>query len=207
MTNIHDHLRLAAAFRPYMQTKPVATLVWLIANLVSAGFEFNQWQQRRDEATKSDRGSFRLLITCAAIGVAVLALAPKIAPDAAIHPAPAAYAVGLGLFLAGFGMRRWSEMTLGRYFTFTVMTSANQPVITTGPYRLVRHPGYTGVLLVVLGAGAVSGNWLGLAGWTLLVMLPLLYRIHVEEHALFDTLGEPYRSYAAQHKRLIPLVW
>jgi protein-S-isoprenylcysteine O-methyltransferase Ste14 len=190
-----------------MQTKPVATLVWLIANLASAGFEFNQWQQRRDEATKSDRGSLRLLITCAAIGIVVLALAPKIAPHAAIHPAPAAYAFGLGLFLAGFGMRRWSEMTLGRYFTFAVMTSANQPVITTGPYRLVRHPGYTGVLLVVLGAGAVSGNWLGLAGWTLLVMLPLLYRIHVEEHALLNTLGDPYRSYAAHHKRLIPLVW
>lgn len=74
------------------------------------------------------------------------ASAPALAPAAAIRPAGAAFAVGMVLFLAGFGMRRWSEMTLGRYFTFTVMTSAEQPVITSGPYRFARHPGYTGVL-------------------------------------------------------------
>ncbi len=98
-------------------------------------------------------------------------------------------------------------MTLGRYFTFTVMTSAEQPVITTGPYRFVRHPGYTGVVLVVVGAGLVTGNWIGLAAWSLLVVLPLLYRIHVEEHALLAALGDRYGTYAAAHKRLIPLVW
>lgn len=71
--------------------------------------------------------------------------------------------LAFAIYLAGFAMRRWSEMTLGRYFTFTVMTSADQPVITNGPYRFVRHPGYSGVLLVVLGAGLVTGNWVGLA--------------------------------------------
>lgn len=207
MTNSLEHLQLAAAFRPYIQTQPVAALVWLIANFASAGFEFNQWQQRRDEAKDSDGGSFRALIACTVVGLAVLVAAPKVAPAASIAPAPVAFAVGLGLFLAGFGMRRWSEMTLGRYFTFTVMTSADQPVITTGPYRFVRHPGYTGVVLVVIGAGVVSSNWIGLAGWTLLVMLPLLYRIRIEERALLQTLGDPYRSYAAGHKRLIALVW
>ncbi len=80
-------------------------------------------------------------------------------------------------------------------------------MITTGPYRFVRHPGYTGVVLVVLGSGVVSGNWFGLAAWTLLVCLPLLYRIHVEETALLATLGEEYRRYAVRHKRLIPLIW
>ena len=111
------------------------------------------------------------------------------------------------MFLAGFGMRRWSEMTLGRYFTFTVMTSADQPVVTSGPYRFVRHPGYTGVLLIVLGAGLVNSNWIGLGGWTLLILLPLLYRIHVEENALLIALGDRYGAYAAHHKRLVPLIW
>jgi len=104
-------------------------------------------------------------------------------------------------------MRRWSEMTLGRYFTFRVMTSAEQPVITAGPYRFVRHPGYTGVMLVVIGAGLVTGNWVGLAAWTILVMAPLLYRIHVEEAALLGAVGDRYRSYASGHKGLRPLVW
>jgi protein-S-isoprenylcysteine O-methyltransferase Ste14 len=169
--------------------------------------EFNQWQQRREEATKSDGGSLRILLAGAAAGLTLLVLAPTIVPAASIRPAPAAFGAGLAIFLAGFGMRRWSEMTLGRYFTFTVMTSGDQPVITTGPYRIVRHPGYTGVLLVVVGSGAVAGNWVGLCGWTLLVALPLLYRIHVEQNALLTASGNAYRSYAAKHKRLIPLIW
>jgi protein-S-isoprenylcysteine O-methyltransferase Ste14 len=80
-------------------------------------------------------------------------------------------------------------------------------VLELGPYGIVRHPGYTGVLLVVVGSGVVSGNWVGLAAWTLLVLLPLLYRIHVEENPLLAARGDAYRSYASHHKRLIPLIW
>lgn len=200
-------LRLATVTRPYFQTRPAALALWLLVNLASFGFEFIQWQQRRGEATKNDRGSYALLVTCAVCGLVWLGLAPIIAPTAYIRPPSAAFAVGVAMFLAGFGMRRWAEMTLGRYFTFTVMTSADQSVITSGPYRFVRHPGYTGVLLVVIGAGLVNGNWAGLAGWTLLVLLPLLYRIHIEEHALLAALGDRYLAYAAHHKRLMPLIW
>lgn len=193
--------------QPYIHTRPFALFLWLLINLASFGFEFRQWRQRRAEATTTDRGSFRVLMAGAVAGVVSLVLAPALAPAAAIRPARAAFAIGMTLFVAGFAMRRWSETTLGRYFTFTVMTSADQPVITSGPYRFVRHPGYTGVLLVVLGSGVVTGNWIGLAGWTLFVMVPLLYRIHVEENALLAAVGDRYRTYAAAHKRLIPLVW
>ncbi|HEY2202001.1 MAG TPA: isoprenylcysteine carboxylmethyltransferase family protein [Solirubrobacteraceae bacterium] len=200
-------LQIAATFKPYVQTQLVALLVWVAINLVSLGFEFNQWRQRRAQATSNDDGSRGLLLTGTVLGLALLILSPRLAPGAAIRPAWLAFAGGLTIYLAGFGMRRWSEMTLGRYFTFEVMTSADQPVVTTGPYRYVRHPGYTGVVLVVIGAGVVTGNWVGLAGWTLLVLLPLLYRIHVEESALLRALGETYRSYATRRKRLVPLVW
>ena len=193
--------------RPYIQTAPVALLFWLLINFLSFGFEFVQWQQRRAEATKTDRGSYALLLTGTAVGLGLLVSAATIAPAAAIRPPSAAFAVGMAMFLAGFAMRRWSEMTLGRYFTFTVMTSADQPVVASGPYRFVRHPGYTGVLLIVIGAGLVNGNWVGLVGWTLLVALPLLYRIRVEETALLAAVGDRYRTYAAHHKRLVPLVW
>jgi protein-S-isoprenylcysteine O-methyltransferase Ste14 len=206
MTSSHQ-LLIGGTIRPFSQTHPVALLLWLLINFISFGFEFNQWQQRREEATNTDKGSLRLLIAGAAAGLALLVLSPELVPSAAIQPASVAFIAGMAMFLAGFGMRRWSEMTLGRYFTFTVMTSADQPVITTGPYRIVRHPGYTGVLLVVIGSGVVSGNWVGLAAWTLLVLLPLLYRIHVEENALLTARGDAYRSYASHHKRLIPLIW
>ncbi len=207
MTVPLEQLSVGAAIRPYIHTQPVALLAWTLANLASFGFEFVQWQQRRAEATNTDNGSIRILLMGAALGLVVLVLAPGLAPAAAIRPTGVAFAIGFAAYLAGFAMRRWSEMTLGRYFTFTVMTSADQPVITSGPYRFVRHPGYTGVLLVVLGSGLVTGNWIGLAAWTLLVMAPLLYRIHVEEDALQTALGDRYRTYASGHKRLIPLVW
>ena len=207
MTVPLNHLQLVAVIRPYFQTQPPALAFWLLINLASFGFEFVQWQQRRAEATKADKGSYALLLTSTAAGLVWLGLAPTIAPAAMIRPSSVAFAVGLAMFLAGFGMRRWSEMTLGRYFTFTVMTSADQPVVTSGPYRFVRHPGYTGVLLIVIGAGLVNSNWIGLGGWTLLILLPLLYRIRVEENALLIALGDRYGAYAAHHKRLVPLVW
>jgi protein-S-isoprenylcysteine O-methyltransferase Ste14 len=202
-----NQVNLAAVSQPYFHSRPFALFLWLLINLASFGFEFKQWRQRRAEATKRDRGSFALLMTGTAAGLFLLVSAPALEPAAAIRPPGAAFAVGMALFVGGFGMRRWSEMTLGRYFTFQVMTSAEQPVITSGPYRFVRHPGYTGVLLILLGSGLVTGNWIGLAGWTLLVMVPLLYRIHVEEHALLSAVGDRYRTYATGHKRLIPLVW
>jgi hypothetical protein len=52
--------------------------------------------------------------------------------------------------------------TLGRYFTFTVQTSRDQPVITARPYRLIRHPSYAGLLMVIVAVGLFIGNWLSL---------------------------------------------
>jgi protein-S-isoprenylcysteine O-methyltransferase Ste14 len=207
MTGVHPHLLLAGVVQPYVNTHSVTLLLWVTINLISFAFEFNQWATRREEARKADRGSLAVLLSCTAVGLLVLILSTTLVPAATIRPAAGAFAVGIVVYLAGFAMRRWSEHSLGRYFTFAVMTSADQPVITTGPYRIVRHPGYTGVMLVVVGAGAVAGNWIGLIGFTALILLPLLYRIRVEETALLDALGERYRSYAAGHKRLVPLVW
>jgi protein-S-isoprenylcysteine O-methyltransferase Ste14 len=87
------------------------------------------------------------------------------------------------------------------------MVSPDQPVITSGPYRLLRHPSYTGILLVGAGVGLASANWAGLAAMTLLPLAVILWRIPVEEHALLATLGDRYRCYAARHRRLVPLVW
>src|SRR6202023_2688413 len=95
----------------------------------------------------------------------------------------------------------WSFRTLGRYFTFIVQTSGDQPVITDGPYRLIRHPSYAGILLVVTGVGLLIANWLSLIGLTITMVCGLVFRIRVEERALLQNLGDDYRNYAATHKR------
>jgi protein-S-isoprenylcysteine O-methyltransferase Ste14 len=128
-------------------------------------------------------------------------------PTAAIRPAAVAFAIGLVILVAGLVLRGWSIMTLGKYFTAAVAVSTDQPVVSAGPYRVLRHPSYTGLLLAMTGVGLASANWASLIGMTVLPLAGILWRIHAEERALLATLGDPYRAYAAQHKRLVPLVW
>ena len=80
-------------------------------------------------------------------------------------------------------------------------------MITDGPYRLIRHPSYAGLLLAVTGVGLVIGNWWSLISLTVGMAVGLVFRIRVEERALLRDLGDDYRDYAATHKRLIPFVW
>jgi protein-S-isoprenylcysteine O-methyltransferase Ste14 len=101
----------------------------------------------------------------------------------------------------------WCFYTLGHYFTFTVQTSLDQPVIDTGPYRMLRHPSYAALLLIFIGWGFVYDNWGSLVVLTAAVAAGLVVRIRVEERALSKDLGGKYQEFAATRKRLIPFVW
>lgn len=196
----------AALVKPYVETHSIGAVwlvVWITAGLIELSGAFRQ----RAEATRSDRGSLIVIRICILPAVVLLLLSPKIAPAAEIRPPLVSVVAGIVIFAAGEGLRVWAKVALGRYFTYTVQTSGDQPVITSGPYRVLRHPSYTGILLMVIGAGATWGNWLGLGALTLMTLVGLSYRIHVEEKALLGELGEKYRGYAESHKRLIPFVW
>ena len=155
------------------------------------------------------RGSLdgAVFLACLIAATVFLYLAPRIVPAAAIRPGAVAFAAGLAILVAGLVLRGWSIKTLGDYFTCTVMVSADQPVITAGPYRVLRHPSYTGFLLACAGVGLAAANWVALAAMVLLPLAVILWRIHIEENALMTTLGDRYRAYASQHKRLVPLLW
>jgi protein-S-isoprenylcysteine O-methyltransferase Ste14 len=194
--------------KPYFDTNHLAGLLLLIVIAGWTAMEIAQGRNKRDGAVKVGGAGGRFLLWPGLIaGNVVLYLAPRLAPGATIRPGGIAFGAGLAALLAGVGLRGWSFTTLGQYFTFTVMVSADQPVVTAGPYRVLRHPSYLGVLLGVAGIGLASANWVGLAGMVLLPLAVIVWRIHAEEAALLATLGDRYRSYAARHKRLIPLVW
>lgn len=82
-----------------------------------------------------------------------------------------------------------------------------QPTYAQSPYRLLRHPSYSGLLLILLGLGLMLGTWLGLAALIVLPLIGMLIRIRVEESVLTGALGQEYVSYAAETKRLIPGAW
>ncbi len=196
--------------QPYFETNHLAGTLLLIAVMAWGMMELSQRSNlpQREGATRIGATRFRIaFLACLISTAAVVNLAPHVVPAAAIRPGAAACAAGLVILLAGLVLRGWSFKVLGRYFTHTVMVSADQPVISTGPYRVLRHPSYTGVIMAALGIGLAAANWAGLAVIMALIITPLLWRIHVEEKALLVTLGDRYRGYAAQHKRLVPLVW
>lgn len=115
--------------------------------------------------------------------------------------------VGLGLLAAGAAFRLSAMAKLGRLFTFRVSIQAGHHVVRCGPYRLVRHPSYTGLLVVCLGLGVALESWLSLLTLILLPVLAILLRISVEERTLVAALGAEYGDYAASTPRLIPHLW
>jgi protein-S-isoprenylcysteine O-methyltransferase Ste14 len=163
-------------------------------------------RHRRGAAPASWASEIVFRIAVAGAVIAAL-LVRRNVPATSIRAADVAAWTGLGLFWCGITLRAWSFVTLGRYFTVVVQTSSDQPVITSGPYRVIRHPSYAGIILAVTGGGLFTLNWLSLAILAGGVTGALVYRIRVEDRALLANLGEPYRAYAATHKRLIPFIW
>jgi protein-S-isoprenylcysteine O-methyltransferase Ste14 len=116
-------------------------------------------------------------------------------------------AAGLAMIVACVAIRAWAIITLGRFFQYSIRIQSGQTVVTTGPYRFVRHPSYTGLSLGVVGYALACGDVWSLVAAAVLAGLGLTVRIRVEERQLRDALGADYDEFAAHHKRLIPRVF
>ena len=116
------------------------------------------------------------------------------------------FVVGVLMIFLGSVLRRYCWRTLGEYFTGDVRVRPDQPVIRSGPYRLVRHPSYTAGMMMFIGIGLALGSWLSFALLTIATIATYSYRVAVEERALLDTIGEPYSSYMKERKRFIPYI-
>jgi protein-S-isoprenylcysteine O-methyltransferase len=158
------------------------------------------------EAERRDGGSLVVLnvVIYAAIGVGlVYGLSGRLA-----YPIPIAlHWPGLALLWAGLALRMWAVRTLREFFTVDVAIHAGHRLVRNGPYRLLRHPAYTGVLASFAGLALCSGSWISAA----IIFVPIcgafLYRIAVEERALRAAFPEAYPAYAAATARLIPWIY
>ena len=115
--------------------------------------------------------------------------------------------VGLTVFVSGVTFRLWAMANLGRLFTFHVMLQPGHRVVTSGPYRLLRHPSYTGALIALLGLGIALESGLAVLAFVGVPLIGFLIRIAHEERTLRAALGADYEAYAARTSRLIPGVW
>ena len=180
-----------------------AFLFWLLFTFVIERF-LRGGGPYSEERTKEDRGSalviyfstFAAIIIAFSLGGANVTLLPEWA-----------FFIGIPFMFLGMLIRGWAIRTLKGYFLFTVGVREHQKVVDTGPYRLVRHPAYTGAIICSVGIGLAVQSLAGLLLLLLVSTLAYGYRISVEERALLKDLGEPYAAYVSRTKRLIPFVF
>ena len=160
-------------------------------------------------AVKRDRGSHVWIFVAVGVGVAAaFFLVNANFPGTTLARGQRLqFWVGIVVMLAGLAFRWYAIKSLGRFFTRTVATRAGQFVVDTGPYRLIRHPSYTGGLLMFLGMGIAMTNWAALMAIMAGAGIGYAYRVKVEERALCEDLGQPYRDYMLRTRRFVPYLW
>lgn len=166
------------------------------------------FQNPEKGAQKRDRGSYALLLLAMFAGVllAFWFVNGGTTTTIAWHP-KVWFWIGIVLMVAGTAYRWYAIKVLGKFFTRSVATRAGQYVVDFGPYRLIRHPSYTGALVTMLGLGVAMTNWASLACVLAGSVVGYAWRMHVEEQALCAGLGQPYRDYMARTRRIVPYVW
>jgi protein-S-isoprenylcysteine O-methyltransferase Ste14 len=117
------------------------------------------------------------------------------------------FVVGIVVLILGVVLRQWSHIVLGRFHQAVVTIHLDHELVTTGPYRHLRHPMYTGSSVAFLGVGLALGTWPSLVLSFLGTMPAILRRILVEERAMAESLGRRYHDYARHRARLVPWVW
>ena len=166
----------------------------------------SSWRHREGE--RRDRGSYVLIVACVGVGLVAAGILAGDVPAAELSGARwPLFVVGLALMVGGIILRQWAIAMLGGSFTVVVRVRQGQEVIDTGPYRWVRHPSYTGLLVIFAGFGLALGNWVSVLCAVLVPLIGIVVRIHFEERALLQGLGESYRLFAQGRKRLVPGVW
>ena len=177
-------------------------LIYLVSELAL------RYLKRSDASVKRrDAGSLTGLWVAIALGIGGGVVVARLLP-AFNYPLPSAVAEVLGtLFACGLILRWWAILSLGKFFTVDVSIATDHELIVRGPYHVLRHPSYSGMMLAFITLSVTFQNWLSIVCIMLPISIALAYRIYVEEIALEATFGDAYHAYAKATKRLIPGVF
>jgi protein-S-isoprenylcysteine O-methyltransferase Ste14 len=186
----------------YRYTFPAMWLSWLIY----------WWVASRNVAVAQQRESLpsRLLhIVPLAITAILFCVSP--APVAFLATrflplAPWSFWLGALLTVAGLLFTVWARLHLGKNWSGTVTIKKGHELITSGPYALVRHPIYTGLLLAFLGSALALGEWRGVAAFAL-AAAALWRKLWIEERWMRRQFGEAYQAYSQRVTALVPFVF
>lgn len=117
------------------------------------------------------------------------------------------YGAGLLLALISIKLRRAARAELGRYWSFHIELRDSQPLVTSGPFRLMRHPVYFSMILELLAGALILRAWIALAACMVVFVPALLARMKNEETAMIQRFGEAYLSYRRRTPAIVPSVF
>jgi protein-S-isoprenylcysteine O-methyltransferase Ste14 len=132
---------------------------------------------------------------------------PLVLAKMSITPLPDwVYFIGIALMFGGIAYRQYAIAVLGRYFSGVIGVQTDQKVVDSGPYRLIRHPSYTGVLIFLIGMGVALQSWSAVLANVAIFAIAYGSRIFIEEKVLIRELGDSYVEYMKRTKRVIPYI-
>ena len=180
----------------------IVVIIWVGSEIVGGGI-IPRLRRRGTRIKRRDRGTCFAIIGGVWLSVFIALFFGGM--DLARLPGWVTW-VGFALMLIGIFIRQWAIAVLGSYFSPAVGTQAGQKVVKTGPYRLVRHPAYTGALLIMVGVGLALQSWGAVLVILVIFGLTFGYRMRTEEKVLVNELGEEYVQYMKTTKRIIPYI-
>jgi protein-S-isoprenylcysteine O-methyltransferase Ste14 len=192
--------------QPLAFTSPYAWVFWAVFLLVYVP-EFRLITRARPVPGQTPDRSMILIMLLGWIGFPVAFAVGAWSNFVLVRHQKMWFWLGIGLLLLGSALRRHCFKMLGSYFTANVKVADDQTVIKEGAYRWVRHPSYTGGMLMYLGTGLALTNWLSVLVIVILGGLGYAYRVRVEERALASALGQSYREYMQRTKRFVPFIF
>jgi protein-S-isoprenylcysteine O-methyltransferase Ste14 len=164
-------------------------------------------RSRSKTGTKQDRSTLGIIWLVIALSIMAGVFVAQNFRAAALPHERMFASASVVLFVAGLLLRWWAIITLGRFFTVDVTIEEDHELVERGPFRIVRHPSYTGVLLAFVGFALALHNWAA----SLVILLPIgaafIHRMNVEEDALLHALGARYAEYMKDTKRLVPFIY
>lgn len=138
---------------------------------------------------------------CSALWVKQMHLA--VLPIAIYYRQP----IAILLFISGLALRCYAVLSLGKFFSTSVVTIEQHVLVERGPYRFIRHPAYTGLFISFFAAGFAMGDALALLALIIPITYVLTQRILIEEQWLTDHFGKNYHDYSLRTKKLLPWIY
>lgn len=184
--------------------KAALMLCWLVVLIYWGGSALHAKPVARNESRRR-----QLLAYWLPLAVAVFLLGPghwfghSWLREQFVPHSTTVFAIALLLGAAGAVVAIWARHQLGRNWSGNVQIKQEHVLITNGPYAWVRHPIYSGLLLLFCGTALMVGDWRGIIA-VAIVFTSFWFKLHQEERFLARHFGAPYLDYARRTKRLIP---